>query len=871
MSDIKYTVENSFIKKEIFIENNKIKGYSYTNKISERNLTACCGSEEFVLSFDGGIFGKKIPSSKMKLNTTRELIESCGKRLEFHFEPITVNGNAIAVVLVYELNDGDFYLRKHLEFKFEKNSKNDVRLDYIDFEMMKFDPELSFWTLPAQMNSHIPGFALSLGQPVYVDSMFFGFEFPVCLTKIENATTSVRYFNGKSLKKLVAKEKFTTESFVAGCGDGNLKEQVQKSFFAYIKTVSKPVRLRRQYNSWYDHMLNITKENVTSSFLEIEKGLTNAGEGALDSYVVDDGWNDYSKGFWSFNEKFPDELYPFSKLSKALGSNFGLWLGPRGGYNNETLKFAKKIEACQNGYVNRQAFDICVASERYHKKTTELMLDYEKRFNLNYWKLDGFAQRPCKNKKHDHLVGGYKNMYFYNDTWEKWIDTFKMLQKNGSDNFWINLTCYAWPSPWFLRYVNSLWMQISDDVGFIGKKNVVSDKDRMLSYRDEKYYDFYNVRQFQFPQMGLYNHDPIYGNTADVSMSDDEFRSYLFTMATRGSFFWEYYYSYNMMNENKWLINYAVMRFIEENKDVLSNAVVFGSRPSLSQVYGYSCFSDYEGIVSLRNSSDRTQTYKLILNEAIGVKKSLVPVETYTVLPYTAEAQTGVFGYGDEVKVELAPYETKILHFGKKSKELFAVYVRALDSNTLKVTFNQTVNIEKLWCKENPIKSVELLADYMTAVIAFEKPFEKLNVLTLYDLADIMKNGKSGEVKFDYYPQNEVTEGFYGDGEFTIKATLTAEARGELYNQGEEINLSISDNHVIFKVGLVSVLSYAEISDIAQITAVRERNGVLKLYINGVLDSAEKSERLYLSGEKGKKYDENRVVLYNRAFAYDEV
>ena len=867
----KYIIENSFIKKELLIEKGRIVSFSYTNKLSSNNLTALDGSEVFELSFGNGLFGKKIKAGELKIKDTTEKIETFSKRHEINFKPFKVKDSTVNLTLVYEIGDNDFFLRKHLELSFAEKGSKDIVLDYIDFENLRFNPGLPYWTVPKQEKSHIPGFALGLGQPVYVDSMFFGFEFPVCLTEIKENATSVKYYNGNTLNKLCSNGKFTTESFVAGCGDGNLMKQVQKAFFTYIKTISKPVRLRRQYNSWYDHMLNITRENVTSSFLEIEKGLTAAGEPALDSYVADDGWNDYNKGFWSFNEKFPDELYPFSKLSEALGSNFGLWLGPRGGYTSDTPKFAKRIEKAGNGYYNKQAHDICVTSSKYHQKTTELMLDFEERFSLNYWKLDGFAQFPCKNKKHDHKVGGYKDMYFYNDSWEKWIDTFNRLQQNGSDNFWINLTCYAWPSPWFLRYVNSLWMQISDDVGFIGKKDKVSDKDRMLTYRDERYYDFYNVRQFQFPQMGLYNHDPIYGNTAKVSMSDEDFRSYLFTMATRGSFFWEYYYSFNMMNETKWQINYAAMRFIEDNKDVLSNSVIFGSRPSENGVYGYSCFSDYEGIVSLRNSSAEEKEYVFALDEAIGVKKSLVPVNTYIVLPYTPDALTGACGYGDKVKVSLKPYETKILHFGKNAKTLKATYVKALDERTLKITFNQTVNTSELSCKENKIENIELLADYMTVVISFENEFENMNTLTLCDLKDIMGNSESGEVKFDYYENHIVTEGFYGDGEFTIKATLDKNAKGDIYRQGDEIYLSVSDGHILFGVGLTSVLSYAQIKDVVQITAVRERNGVLKLYINGTLDSGEKSERLYLSGNKGVKYDENKVVLMNEALTYDEV
>ena len=48
-------------------------------------------------------------------------------------------------------------------------------------------------------------------------------------------------------------------------------------------------------------------------------------------------------------------------------------------------------------------------------------------------------------------------------------------------------------------------------------------------------------------------------------------------------------------------------------------------------------------------------------------------------------------------------------------------------------------------------------------------------------------------------------------------------------------------------------------------------NHRIELYINGELDCGEKSERLYLSGEKGTKYSENKVVLYNEALSFDRV
>lgn len=91
-----------------------------------------------------------------------------------------------------------------------------------------------------------------------------------------------------------------------------------------------------------------------------------------------------------------------------------------------------------------------------------------------------------------------------------------------------------------MQWANSVWIQNSTDIGRhnTGRTRQV---DQLLSYRDGRYFDFNKVRQFQFPFANIYNHDPIYGKTGTNlanQMTDDEFRAYLFMMATRGSAFW---------------------------------------------------------------------------------------------------------------------------------------------------------------------------------------------------------------------------------------------------------------------------------------------------------------------------------------------
>ena len=443
----------------------------------------------------------------------------------------------------------------------------------------------------------------------------------------------------------------------------------------------------------------------------------------------------------------------------------------------------------------------------------------------------------------------------------------------GGADFWINLTCYAWPSAWFLQWVNSVWMQISFDVGFIGKKGDVSDKDGMLSYRDSIYYDFSRVRQFQFPQRALYNHDPIYGKEAKVSMTDDEFREYLFTMATRGTQFWELYYSHSMMNDAKWRINYSCMRFIEENMDILANSVIFGGRPSESDIYGFSCFGDYEGIVSVRNGSSERKNYTLKLDELIGVKKSFAFGEMFTVLPYSLNGAEGAYSYGDEIEFTLDPYQTRIVHFGKKTKKLGVAYCKTLSDKKLLVTFDQFVKAGEAVSADNQIVGCELLEDYMSVVFTFEKPFSQENQILISSLKGATGNDCTAELSFTYYENDIIKDsGIKGNRDFTVEINLTEKSEGTLYRQGDELEITVgNDGFVRFRIGTFTLKSASPVDEAVQLTAVRERNNVMKLYIDKQLNSGMPCVEVTLTGENPVSGDGVNVKLYNRALHYDEI
>ena len=199
--------------------------------------------------------------------------------------------------------------------------------------------------------------------------------------------------------------------------------------------------------------------------------------------------------------------------------------------------------------------------------------------------------------------------------------------------------------------------------------------DTMLTYRDGAYYDFIVNHEFQFPLANIYNHDPIYGKegtgiTAN-SMNGNQFRNYLFMQGTRGTAFWELYYSDSIFDEEKYLINADFLEWAEANFSKLRNAKMIGKTPSSTatltgnpsgeagtqEAYGFSCFDGDEGIISMRNPAAVEKTITFILDDAIG---ATVDGNYYKTIEhaYSVEGKLGtsrdMYKKGEEISVTLS-------------------------------------------------------------------------------------------------------------------------------------------------------------------------------------------------------------------------
>ena len=527
------------------------------------------------------------------------------------------------------------------------------------------------------------------------------------------------------------------------------------------------------------------------------------------------------------------------------------------------------------------------------------------------------------------MYGGPNGFYHSTDLWEKWIVLFENVwdkaDELGIDNLWVSLTCYVNPSPWFLQWSNSVWIQCTHDRGEVSNSTLNNKMDNMLSYRDGAYYDFVKNHDFQFPLSNLYNHDPIYGKEGTgitaTSMDGAQFRNYLYMMATRGTSFWELYYSDSLFDDEKYLVNADFLEWAEENFDKLQNAKMIGGVPAsgvklggisgagTQEAYGFSCFNSAgdEGIISMRNPSASEKTITFKLDAGVGAshagafKRSIV--ESYTSDGSALGSSKDSYAQGDTVTVTLKPGETQIWNLSQKgdtqAPKLDTMYVKGAKSLRVQTSehvtgakFTVTVDGKQVECK-----SVEASADMRTfdiKLVDAVKSGSKIEV-TAAQGQDASGNGLEGSVS-GVYRQNGVIasaetstggelsnakDSVEGKNGFTVATSVSDAASSTvLLSQGNEWKLGIDkDGKAYFVVNGTTATSDVTVTgDNVTITGVRENNGMLKIYVDGELAGS-----AYLGAKNadhvvnvdaitaGNGTKQTSLAVYDHALAYDEV
>ncbi len=425
------------------------------------------------------------------------------------------------------------------------------------------------------------------GSPVTAGTWFFGFEHPLSFS------TAGRRARCGLERTLPLK---AGQTAVYSCVLGAAREgQLRRDFLAYVERErAHPYRTFLHYNSWYD-LGYFTPFDEAGALGVIEAFCRELHERrgvTLDSFLFDDGWDD--RRLWGFNGGFPQGFGPLKEETARCGSAPGVWLSPWGGYGKprqERLQFGKEqgFESNEDG--------LALSGPVYYRRFREVCLDFLRRFGVNQFKFDGTGSSSR----------AFAGSAFGSD-FEAAIALIGDLRAERPD-LYVNLTTGTYPSPWWLRYADSIWRG-GEDHDFAG---VGSDRQRWITYRDADTFAHVVSMGPLYPLSSLMLHGLIFAKHAkrlDADPRGDfdaEIRSYFGS----GTQLQEMYVTASLLSAADWDVLAEAAKWSRENATTLSDTHWVGGDPARLEVYGWAAWSAGKGILTLRNPDERAQSFRL--------------------------------------------------------------------------------------------------------------------------------------------------------------------------------------------------------------------------------------------------------------------
>jgi hypothetical protein len=505
----------------------------------------------------------QLPGQRVEL-----LLESSDRRLQVLWRAIGL--------------DESNYLRQEIEI-------SSLREDLLIKEIVWFD-----MTLPGAKT-----WGRVDGSPVVVGPFFLGSEDPMSanLATPEGLVACRLTRNARLPKGLPLLQSFVAGVFPAG--------QLRRAFLYYLERErAHPYRPFLHYNAWWDICwpdVQLNESMCLNAIHGFGENLIKPYGVTMDSMVIDDGWDD-PKTLWQFNQGFPRGFGALAELCRLYGTRVGVWLSPFGGYGKakeERIQYGKK-----EGYeINQAGFSL--AGLHYYARFKNECLRMIRQYGINYLKFDGIASGMYANGSGAEFI----------------LDTEAMRQlmlelRRESPALFINLTTGSWPSPFWLRYCDSLWRQ-GEDTAFSGKG---TPQQRWINYRDKETFQNIVGKSPLYPLNSLMTCGVCYsrhgdpGNPGFNSMGlKEDIRSFF----GGGSNLQELYISPGKMKPEDWKILAEAAIWSRSNADILVDTHWIGGNPDKDEVYGWAAWTPRKGIITLRNPADQVQHFKLDLDAAL--------------------------------------------------------------------------------------------------------------------------------------------------------------------------------------------------------------------------------------------------------------
>jgi hypothetical protein len=492
---------------------------------------------------------------------TRVADRLAGAALEAEFESTT----GIRALWKAELRDGSNYVRQTVDFSTKSEG------------LPVYGIELSDVRIPgAKTIGVVPG------CPVAGAGLFFGVEMPGAQNTIHASGARIGF--GCQLT-LSPSQPYGFGSVLGVSPAG----QLRRSFLYYIERErARPSSPFLHYNCWYDLGYSVDADKMLDAVTQFHNELVVKRGVPVRSLLVDDGWDDPSRGLWTENPlAFPGGFAALRAKMAKMDSHLAIWISPLGGYGGAEERTA---DARKLGLIPKDSgLDLAYPAYKDWFQNRCLQLMREDGVNAFKWDRAGDGVSP-------HFMA--------------LLDIARNLRKENKDVF-INVTVGTWPSPFWLNHVDSTWRNGSADVGWAGKGDM---REKWLTFRDGYCKKMFVDRSPLYPLNSVMHHGIVHGRNFQgepIGKTGPHLRNEARSYFANGTSLQEMYITPSMMNSAAWDDVASAAKWAQANADVLVDSHWVGGDPLRLEPYGYASWNPHKGTLMIRNPDDKPQTITL--------------------------------------------------------------------------------------------------------------------------------------------------------------------------------------------------------------------------------------------------------------------
>ena len=571
-----FSLSNEVIKQDWSLSDEGFRPTRVSNRLTGETVPL---SEAFAIAIsEAGVIrasamtvvsGPEIKDLAADSNSSQRSLQFRGKQIELH---LADRDRRLSAIWRGILRDGSNYVRQELTLQVKDKDVSITSVRLIDLDVKG-----------ARVSGAVKG------SPIIFGNMFFGFEHPLSESRAIDNRAVAAISRELALR---AGQSITYSSVIGATVPG----QMRRAFLHYVERErAHPYRTFLHYNSWYDlgYFNKYDEKGAVDVINAFGTELTQKRGVKLDSFLFDDGWDDDRK-LWSFHSGFPNGFTPVKEASAKYDAAPGIWLSPWGGYgepHRERVNLGKE----QGFETNEKGF--MLSGPKYYARFRDTCLEMIRKYGVNQFKIDGTGNA-------DQAFPGS----VFDSDFAAAIHLIGELRAQKPD-LYINLTTGTYPSPFWLRYADSIWRG-GDDHNFAG---VGSYRQRWITYRDSDTYSGIVLSGPLFPLNSLMLHGMIYARHARHLDTDpnndfgDEIHDYFGT----GTQLQEMYITPSLLSPENWTSLAEAAKWSRENADVLVDTHWIGGDPAMLEIYGWASWSPRKGILTLRNPGDKPQDFSV--------------------------------------------------------------------------------------------------------------------------------------------------------------------------------------------------------------------------------------------------------------------